>query len=70
MIIFDQLKRELKIDYLPQRIISLVPSQTELLVDFGLEDQIVGVTKFCVHPQHLRKNKIIVGGTKDVDFEK
>jgi len=70
MIIFDQLKRELKIDYLPKRIISLVPSQTELLVDLGLEDQIVGVTKFCVHPQHLRKNKIIVGGTKDADFEK
>ena len=40
----------------PQRIISLVPSQTELLVDLGLEKFIVGITKFCVHPNHLRKN--------------
>ena len=70
MIFRDQLDRELHIDQTPVRIISLVPSQTELLVDLGLEDQIVGVTKFCVHPQHLRKNKTIVGGTKDVDYEK
>jgi ABC-type hemin transport system substrate-binding protein len=50
----------------PRRIVSLVPSQTELLFDLGLEDQIVGITKFCVHPKHLLKNKKIVGGTKQV----
>lgn len=70
MIIHDQLNRELHIDQTPVRIISLVPSQTELLVDLGLEDHIIGVTKFCVHPQHLRKNKTIVGGTKEVDYDK
>lgn len=52
------------------RIISLVPSQTELLVDLGLEDSIIGVTKFCVHPLHIKKTKNIVGGTKNCNFEK
>ena len=47
-----------------------MPSQTELLVDLGLEDTIVGVTKFCVHPDHLRKSKTIVGGTKQVHYDK
>lgn len=54
----------------PRRIISLVPSQTELLVDLGLEKFIVGITKFCVHPSHLRKNKTIVGGTKTIHLDK
>ena len=54
----------------PQRIISLVPSQTELLVDLGLESKIVGITKFCIHPNDLRKKKAIVGGTKKVNYDK
>lgn len=54
----------------PQRIVSLVPSQTELLVHLGLENQIVGITKFCVHPYHLKQTKTIVGGTKKVHVEK
>ncbi len=70
MIIFDQLHRKLSIDHVPQRIVSLVPSQTELLVDLGLEEKIVGVTKFCVHPKHLRKSTSVVGGTKTVNYEK
>lgn len=68
--ITDQLKRELHFDHPPCRIVSLVPSQTELLVDLGLEGNLVGITKFCVHPVHLRKQKKIVGGTKKVNFEK
>lgn len=52
-----------------KRIVSLVPSITELLVDLGLEDRIVGVTKFCVHPEHLRKAKTIVGGTKNLRMD-
>jgi ABC-type Fe3+-hydroxamate transport system substrate-binding protein len=51
------------------RIISLVPSLTELLVYLGLEDNIVGVTKFCVHPHHLKKTKKIIGGTKNVHID-
>ena len=65
MQITDQLKRSISKTNSPRRIISLVPSQTELLVDLGLEERIVGVTKFCVHPEGLRKVKTIVGGTKN-----
>lgn len=53
---------------LPQRIISLVPSQTELLFDLGLDAEVVGVTKFCVHPADNVKQKTIVGGTKTPDL--
>lgn len=70
MIYKDQLNRTITLQAIPRRIISLVPSQTELLVDLGLESSIVGVTKFCVHPEKLRKTKTIVGGTKKVHFEK
>ena len=66
----DQLQRELNIKAVPKRIVSLVPSQTELLVTLGLEENIVGITKFCVHPEHLRKSKTVVGGTKKVNFDK
>lgn len=52
------------------KIISLVPSITELLVDLGLEENIIGITKFCIHPKELKENKIIVGGTKNINFEK
>lgn len=70
MTITDQIGNLLTFDHKPKRIVSLVPSQTELLVDLGLEECIVGVTKFCVHPTNLRKNKKIVGGTKEVSFDK
>lgn len=58
------------IDKKYKRIISLVPSQTELLVDLGLEDNILGVTKFCIHPTHLIKTKTIVGGTKNIKIDR
>ncbi|MDX1463204.1 MAG: helical backbone metal receptor [Marinirhabdus sp.] len=66
----DQIGRTVVLPVPATRIVSLVPSQTELLVGLGLEDRIVGVTKFCVHPDHLRKTKTIVGGTKQVHFHK
>ncbi|WP_019990829.1 cobalamin-binding protein [Rudanella lutea] len=53
-----------------QRIISLVPSLTELLFDLGLDEEIVGLTKFCIHPADKVKSRPVVGGTKQVDFEK
>lgn len=55
---------------IPNKIVSLVPSQTELLYDLGLENSIVGITKFCVHPFHLKATKTIVGGTKNINYEK
>jgi ABC-type Fe3+-hydroxamate transport system substrate-binding protein len=65
MIFLDQLDREVKIPKIPKRIISLVPSQTELLYDLGLGEKVVGITKFCTHPQEWFKTKTRVGGTKN-----
>ena len=70
MVIKDHLLRKITVDGDIKSIISLVPSQTELLVDLGLEDCLVGITKFCIHPKHLKKNKTIVGGTKKVHYDK
>lgn len=67
---FDQLNRKILLNSTPSRIISLVPSQTELLVDLGLQNKLVGITKFCVHPAGLKTNVPIVGGTKMVNFSK
>ncbi|MFV8343361.1 ABC transporter substrate-binding protein [Flavobacterium sp. XS2P39] len=69
-ILTDQLGTFHSFETSPKRIISLVPSQTELLYDLGLEDRIIGITKFCVHPYHFKSTKKIVGGTKKVHFEK
>ena len=66
----DQLGTRHHFEKTPQRIVSLVPSKTELLYDLGLEDAIVGVTKFCVHPVHFKATKQIIGGTKQVKFDK
>jgi ABC-type Fe3+-hydroxamate transport system substrate-binding protein len=54
--------------YPQQRIVSLVPSQTELLHYLGLEAETVGITKFCIHPQHWFAAKARVGGTKTVNI--
>jgi len=56
----DQLSRKISVSTVPKRIISLVPSQTELLFDLGLDDRIVGVTKFCNHPADKVRNKVKV----------
>ena len=65
----DQLGRAVKLNDFPKRIVSLVPSQTELLFDLGLEDKVVGITKFCIHPASWFKNKQRVGGTKNINFK-
>lgn len=51
------------------RIISLVPSQTELLFYLGLENEVIGITKFCVHPLEWFSKKTRVGGTKNINFK-
>lgn len=66
----DQLNRKIYIEKLPKRIISLVPSQTELLIDLGLTENVVGVTNFCVHPKGIRKAKKVVGGTKTLHIDR
>lgn len=62
--------RTVAIRYPPQRIISVVPSQTELLYDLGLEDEVTGITKFCVHPEEWFRAKTRVGGTKKLHIDK
>lgn len=69
-LVIDQMQQDLKVPSHPKRIISLVPSQTELLHYWGLGDRVLGITKFCVHPQEWYKSKNRVGGTKTVDIEK
>jgi ABC-type Fe3+-hydroxamate transport system substrate-binding protein len=66
----DQIGTVLELPEIPNRIVCLVPSITELLVDLGLENDIVGCTKFCVRPLHLRSRQRLIGGTKNVRLEK
>ncbi|HEY4335370.1 MAG TPA: helical backbone metal receptor [Puia sp.] len=63
----DQLGRIISLPQTPRRIISLVPSQTELLYTLGLDDAVVGITKFCVHPGSWFRSKSRIGGTKAID---
>ncbi len=66
----DQLGRKLVLTSKPKRIVSLVPSQTELLHDLGLGDRVVGITKFCIHPDEWYQSKVRVGGTKTIHIER
>jgi ABC-type Fe3+-hydroxamate transport system substrate-binding protein len=66
----DQMGYSVEVAWPPKRIISLVPSQTELLAHLGLDNEVVGITKFCVHPQEWFKNKKRVGGTKNIDLHR
>jgi ABC-type Fe3+-hydroxamate transport system substrate-binding protein len=67
----DQMGRRVSLqNWPPRRIVSLVPSQTELLADWGLGDAVVGITKFCVRPSEWYSSKKRVGGTKTVDLGK
>lgn len=65
----DQTKRQIEISSTPLRIISTVPSQTELLYDLGLEEQVVGITAYCVHPKHWLSEKQVIGGTKNLKVD-
>ena len=70
MIFIDQMNRSIFLDQPPKRIISLVPSQTELLIDLGLTNNIVGITKFCIHPKNITDKITKVGGTKNFSLER
>jgi ABC-type Fe3+-hydroxamate transport system, periplasmic component len=65
----DQLNREIAINYPPKRIISLVPSQTELLFELGLDQEIIGLTKFCIHPIEKFAERTKIGGTKKLNIQ-
>lgn len=65
----DMTGRTIEVAYPPKRIVSLVPSQTELLYDLGLANEVVGITKFCIHPTDWFRNKKRIGGTKTVHID-
>ncbi|MEL6533877.1 MAG: helical backbone metal receptor [Bacteroidota bacterium] len=66
----DQVRRTVSFVPAPQRIVSLVPSQTEYLFDLGLNQEVVGITKFCIHPKEKFKLTEKIGGTKRFQFDK
>lgn len=70
MIYIDQIGNRIELNSAPKRIISLIPSQSEYLWDLGIHEQIVGISKFCIHPNEMFEQKVRVGGTKQLDFEK
>jgi ABC-type Fe3+-hydroxamate transport system substrate-binding protein len=68
--ITDQLGRKVNLNSPAKRIISLVPSQTELLFDLGLDEEVIGITKFCIYPERWLQEKTIVGGTKNFHIDR
>jgi ABC-type Fe3+-hydroxamate transport system substrate-binding protein len=66
----DQTNQTIQLNSYPKRIVSLVPSQTELLFDLGLDEAVIGITKFCIHPNEWFRHKTRIGGTKNVNIEK
>ncbi len=66
----DHIGKIISVPFPPQRIVSVVPSQTELLFDLGLEEQVVGITKFCEYPTQWHRSKTRIGGTKNLNIEK
>lgn len=63
----DQMGRTITLSAPPQRIISVVPSQTELLHDLGAS--VAGITKFCVHPEEWFRSITRIGGTKQLKLD-
>ena len=61
--------RTINVSFPPKRIISIVPSQTELLFDLGLDAEVIGLTKFCIHPIGKFAERIKVGGTKKLNID-
>lgn len=66
----DDLGRELSVPKKVERIVSCVPSLSEFIWDLGLEYELKAVTKFCVHPLGLLKEKKLIGGTKQLKIAK
>lgn len=66
----DCLGDEITIPKNIERIVSLVPSISELIYDLNIEDKLVGVTKFCVHPKYFQIEKTVVGGVQEFDVDK
>ena len=65
----DQTGRSIVLENVPIRVISLVPSITELVCDLAGHDVLIGKTKFCIHPESVKYVENI-GGTKTLNINK
>lgn len=65
----DHLNNTIQLNNYPQRLVSLVPSQSELLWDLDLKNELKGITKFCIHPPEMFRTVKRVGGTKQLNLE-
>ena len=68
-VFYDQMNKAVHLQQTPKRMISIVPSQTELLFDLGLDERVAGITKFCIHPADKIKQVAKIGGTKQLSIE-
>ena len=66
----DQLNRDVRINKEPKRIVSLVPSLTEFFHYLGFDEEIIGITKFCIHPNIWFEQKERIGGTKRLNIDR
>lgn len=66
----DHINREVYMPFPPKRIVSLCPAITETMFHLGLEKQVVGRTRFCIHPQPDVEKAMNIGGTKDMKLER
>lgn len=69
MLLIDQTGHIIELKSSAKRIVSIVPSQTELLHDLGLEEEVIGITKFCIKPDHWFQSKKRIGGTKKLHLQ-
>jgi ABC-type Fe3+-hydroxamate transport system substrate-binding protein len=67
--LFDQTNYLVELQRYPKRIVSLVPSQSEYLWDLGLQEELIGITKFCIHPLKMFETVTRIGGTKQLKIE-
>jgi ABC-type Fe3+-hydroxamate transport system substrate-binding protein len=67
--VIDQMNQTIRLQKPAKRIVSLVPSQTEFLHAIVCADDLIGLTKFCIHPKKWHQTKIRVGGTKNLNLE-
>jgi iron complex transport system substrate-binding protein len=65
----DHLNRTVRMLFPPRRIISLCPSVTETLFALGLHQEVIGRTRYCIHPADQVSHVAAVGGTKQVKEE-
>ncbi|WP_010095597.1 ABC transporter substrate-binding protein [Ornithinibacillus scapharcae] len=66
----DHLDRTITLSHPPKRIISLVPAITETMYHLGLENEIIGRTRFCIHPQDKVSKAMNIGGTKEIKLDR